>query len=442
MKKTFISSISGILLICMLFSCVSCTAPTPSDEDTTTSYITDEPTEAPTEEPTEKPTEVTEEPTTEEPTTEEPTEVETENEDEKYKDIKCISPKGYEKRYFGKSGSSYALSVVLPEEWEFTSKSSAYMIKRGKENIGKAVMGSSGEAAGWTVVKEKSAASDDLSISSYIERSGSGDSLEFRYRFHFVFTDGGEQYELALTVNYEEICTLAEQKIRTFSDVEQIANDPRVGDLGHIPTDKGILILGNSFIGTSQIGSILEEMCALNNKSCSITAISRGYAEVDTYANDVYTVSEIQAGFYNVVFLCGFYSYDRAETITTLINACKASGTELILLPAYNEAREVISHIQKKHKQLDTLDWKAELNALIEQGVDKWDLCYNDAHLHSTPLAGYVGAHMIYRALFGEIPAGKLSQNISQSTVKSKLGAYITNGIAYTVNTAMLVSFD
>ena len=444
MKSLFIRSLSALLLVCMLISSVACTTPANTGEETTPENII-ESTELPsvnvTEEITEVPTEMTEE-TTEELTTEEPTEVETENEDEKYKEIKCISPSGYDKRYFGISGSAQALSIVLPRDWNFTEKSSAYMITREKEIIGKVAMGCSEEADGWTAVKTEHSESNRLSLDIYIEKHGKGDSLEFRYRFHFKFNAEDKENELAITVDYKEVCTLAKQKISLFSDVEKIANDPNIGMLEHISKDKGILIIGNSFVGTSKIGDMLKEMCSLSNKTCNITAISRGYAEVDTYANDVHTVSEIQAGFYDVVFLCGFYSYDRAEAITKIISACDSSGTKLVLLPAYNEAREVINYIQKKYGPIAIIDWKAELEALIARGVDKWDLCYDDAHLHSTPLAGYVGAHMIYRALFGEIHKGKFSQNISQATLKNTLGQYITNGIAYTIDTANLYIFD
>ena len=50
------------------------------------------------------------------------------------------------------------------------------------------------------------------------------------------------------------------------------------------------------------------------------------------------------------------------------------------------------------------LSWKEEIDALISGGVRYDDMCMNDMHQHSTPLAGYVGAHLIYRNLFDKIP--------------------------------------
>ena len=66
-----------------------------------------------------------------------------------------------------------------------------------------------------------------------------------------------------------------------------------------------------------------------------------------------------------------------------------------------------------------------EINSLIKAGRDKWDFCINDAHLHSTPLAGYVGAHMIYRAIYGEVPQGDMTSSISYKEIKNVLGDYV-----------------
>ena len=76
------------------------------------------------------------------------------------------------------------------------------------------------------------------------------------------------------------------------------------------------------------------------------------------------------------------------------------------------------------------LNWKAELDGLILGGVDRWELCIDDAHDHSRPLAGYVGAHMIYRAIYGELPTQPLSSSLSQGYIDSILDnyAYVGDG--------------
>ena len=53
-----------------------------------------------------------------------------------------------------------------------------------------------------------------------------------------------------------------------------------------------------------------------------------------------------------------------------------------------------------------------------------WYLCINDSHKHSTPLAGYVGAHMIYRAIYDEMPTAPMKNTITQSYIDSILGDY------------------
>ena len=64
---------------------------------------------------------------------------------------------------------------------------------------------------------------------------------------------------------------------------------------------------------------------------------------------------------------------------------------------------------------------------ISEKGIDTWDFCIDDQHKHSTPLAGYVGAHMIYRAIFGEIPKKYQSNYFDSASYYATLGDYVTN---------------
>ena len=74
------------------------------------------------------------------------------------------------------------------------------------------------------------------------------------------------------------------------------------------------------------------------------------------------------------------------------------------------------------------LDWKAEVDALIESGIDRWSFCINDEHQHSTELAGVVGAHMIYRAIYGEIPSVDGIYAVDSYNARELLGTYLTDG--------------
>jgi hypothetical protein len=97
------------------------------------------------------------------------------------------------------------------------------------------------------------------------------------------------------------------------------------------------------------------------------------------------------------------------------------------MFPAHNENDIVIADALKSDPAPLCLNWKKELNFLIESGVDRWDLCFDDYYAHSKPLAGYVGAHMIYRALYGEAPKISLQTSISQNSVNQILGDYVTD---------------
>ena len=71
------------------------------------------------------------------------------------------------------------------------------------------------------------------------------------------------------------------------------------------------------------------------------------------------------------------------------------------------------------------INWKEMLDAYIANGVDRWDLCVDDTYDHSRPLAGYVGAKMIFETLFGESPAPiKNIDSIKQNYVDSKLSGH------------------
>ena len=171
-------------------------------------------------------------------------------------------------------------------------------------------------------------------------------------------------------------------------------------------------------------------------------AYSRGYAHVDTYAYDEEVMSSIRNGDYAVVFICGFYDNSQAEHLAVMKEACDASGTALVIFPAHNEQTNSIKYAYEQVEGVYLLNWKDEVQSFIDNGGDKWDFCINDQHLHSTPMAGYIGAQMIYRAIFGEIPNCSLSATISQSEVNRTLGEYVKTGIVYKTKGATLNLFS
>ena len=105
--------------------------------------------------------------------------------------------------------------------------------------------------------------------------------------------------------------------------------------------------------------------------------------------------------------------------------ACKKSRTKLIIFPAHNEGSKLASIAQQRCEGTYLLDWREEIDELIAVGRSKWYFCINDSHLHSTALAGYVGAHMIYRAIYSEVPEGKMKDSINYKDIQSVLGDYV-----------------
>ena len=191
-----------------------------------------------------------------------------------------------------------------------------------------------------------------------------------------------------------------------------------------------MLILGNSFVASSNIGNILGEICTPDQINY-IDAVSLPNVSIKDYAGSATFIARIESGTYGMLFMCGLFSNDDVTGLEKIYEACQKSGTVLVLFPAHNEDRKRINAAQEKYPELVTVDWKEEIEQLIYSGVNKWDVCMNDGPEHSTALAGYVGASMIYRALFGELPQKPVTQQVSgitQAYVKTKLGEYLKTG--------------
>jgi len=206
---------------------------------------------------------------------------------------------------------------------------------------------------------------------------------------------------------------------------QEFTTDDRLGDLSHVG-EGNIAVFGNSFIWTSKICEIFNEISEDNGQTTQLLDYSHRY--IDLFSSE--GVAALKEEGITTVLICGFYSADMLNDIFTIYNQCDIVGIELVIFPAHNENRMLLNGVSVKYPDFYVLDWKAEIDMLIESGIDRWDMCVDDQHDHSTTLAGYVGAHMIYRAVFGEIPdSTKLSDTIAYSYIKTKLGNYVETGI-------------
>jgi hypothetical protein len=355
-----------------------------------------------------------------------PTEKPAVDETPKHWQLKCRITKEYQKLHFEIGEKGRTLSLQLPKNWKLTLADGAYTLEFDGEQIGSFGF-ESAKSDGWTLVEDYTrAGGNQLSVTKLIESRGSGKDVEYRYIFEYEYKEDGESYKLYLTAPYTELDANAADKLYQMPEIS--AKSAVVdGSLSHLADGK-ILILGNSFIGSSQIGYVLSEMLALNDKSLAVSPIGRGYATVATYIADEALMSRIENGEFDGVFICGFYSDDEANNLKVLETACNLSDTTLVIFPAHNEFDSPINLAQKACPDLPVLNWRGELNSLIETGVDRWDLCVNDAHGHSTVYAGLVGAHMIYRSIYSAIPNIDGMFSLDIVAAREIIGSYLETG--------------
>lgn len=357
--------------------------------------------------------------------------------DTSYWDLKGRQIKKHKDVYFS-FDKSKSIALSLSEDWTLqkSEDGTSYGIAYEGSTIGTILKGVSQDSEWTAVSNNKRTVDTSFSVKKFIEKRDGQSGTEYRYRFEYSYNMGESTEIISLCIDYLALDLNAADRLYKSSKVYTASN---VKD-GMLSKGKGgeVAILGNSFISSSSIGYILEDMMATSNESGSFNAVSRGYATVQTYASDSTVISDIKNGRYKIVFMCGFYSNAEITQLKKIYDACKVSGTELVIFPAHNESESVVNSARKSFPDVTCLNWKGELDLLIESGVDKWKLCVNDQHLHSTPLAGLVGAHMIYRAIYGEFPILDGVMNADVAEAKRLFGDYLETGVIkfdYEVNT-------
>ena len=342
----------------------------------------------------------------------------------------------FNKHYFAVGDSNTALELMLPSGWRATLGDGLYALYEGETKVGVVCAGE--HDANMTLAAEKTAS--DISVKTYIGKLTRSKVNEPYYQTVYTFRD---------TVGTERR-VLAEIKQSAMDGAAmQWLNRPaaeRIKGFGEVPTlrlsegngKSKILILGNSFVnpGHSAITDILEDLIAAGSQECTVHWFSLGYATVSKYATDAGTNfanarSHIASGDYNLVLMCGLYGSEDVTALGTIIEACEQAGSRLVLLPAHNEGSKHIESALDRYEGTECLNWKQEIDDLIGSGIERSLFCKSDAHSHSTNLAGYVGAHLIYRALFGELPPteGYGTDAIVTPTLIAPLGDYVTKGL-------------
>lgn len=347
-----------------------------------------------------------------------------------YLDVDCISYSDFNNTHFltinNNENLKMRFTISLPDEWDITEGKSGYKIFRNSKEIGSITSDIDKKKLNETKnVLHNTGTYGNLDVTHRIDSLGTGKKTTFLRTLGF-FYNGADDYNhgVAITVDYSEIDALSVSKIISDASLSVTANDANIGAMKINDNRNSVLILGNSFVGTSEIGYTLQQMC---NYDLIVAAISRGYAKVNQYANDPYIISEIQSGKYSAVFMCGFYIGEDVPCFEVIKNACDTSNTQLAIFPAHNENRTLITKAIVSYPGVKVLDWKGEIEELINSGLNVTDFCIMDDHLHSNALAGYVGAHMIYRAIFGEVPKQTNYYNVSSLDI-NLLGNYSSTG--------------
>lgn len=346
--------------------------------------------------------------------------------DTSYNDIVCTKIINFSQVGFSVKGSNTLLYVTIPKEWTLKNSDNGYSILKNSQTIGNvSTLAKSNDTSKAVNVFYTEITTGDIKVTHSIDRITSGNSSSYLRTLCYNYDDAsGNRKSISLTFNYQEIDSSAAYKMITEVKTNTATTNSNLGLLRIEDERNKVLILGNSFINSSGIGSILQTMCG---NEVYVEAHSRGYAHVGTYTNDADMMQKIRGGNYSVVFICGLYDHLAVSDLKNMISVCEESNTKLAVFPAHNENQEKIEHAISLYPDTIFLNWKEEIDNLISTGIDISYFCIPDAHNHSTPLAGYVGAHMIYRAIFNKIPETTEFIEVSKSQI-DLLGEYVKTG--------------
>ena len=337
-----------------------------------------------------------------------------------------------ETAYFAVTDSNAALSLSIPIQWTLDDTDGSYVIKEDGADIGRVIVGEITENAD-AMTEAKSETKNDVLMKTFIGVLDKGGEKAAWYRIAYKYTDDeGTSRTITFEIKESAMDTqlykwLSSPKAMPIKDYHKIPSISLDGTNGK----KTIAILGNSFVYDrySGIRIILTDMLRESNKDWSVTVKGIGYATIAKYAaaqdSDYKTyLNNIKNGAYGIVFMCGLYSDADVAALQTIYDACKSSKTKLVLFPAHNENSPQLENAMLQYPDVTCLNWRNEIDGLIDAGVDRSDMCEQDDHSHSKALAGYVGARMIYQSLFGEEPPAlsKSCSVLTMETVTEKLG--------------------
>lgn len=366
---------------------------------------------------------ITEPPVTEPPVTEAPFDYKTlkGRRVEEWKDIGLLW-----------AGTDKVLYLEVPSDWEIEKmNNSTYLIYCDGAGIGK-------------ITTQPDDVLFDILESEDVYKKG---DLEIEYDVRCVHEEWGDDYRRVFgfwSVGTEILSMYLDIDYTAISDLnlariyESVGYGDKNGGELFLDMDKynrsnKILIIGNSFVGDkfSAISITLDQLLKTAGKTeYEFENITIYNMSIKDYIKEPY-ISDMRNGKYKVVFMCGIYGQGDVDGMQKAIDACRQSNTGLVFFLAHNERDERIAEAQKRYPDEMYLDWREEIDSFIDNNSDFWEFCMNDGPQHSTPLGGYVGAHMIYKAVFHEVPPPyKSTSLLSREKIVKMLGEeYINTGV-------------
>lgn len=332
---------------------------------------------------------------------------------------------GYQKALFSCGEASNLLELTLPNNWEIKKATNKLSIICDDKVVGYIYKSADKP---FPPLSESRRTVGDISI---YEGTFDNDGTVYR-RIIFTYESPTRKSEsICIDVEYYYLSKNALSRMMTIISCKKTYTDTYYNLLNGKKDTYSVLIFGNSFLDTSDLANSINE---LSQGSIVAESIVIEDGQADDFLNDRWCMSRILSMEYDIVLLGGLYPDEKnIKAANTIFSVCSAENIDFAIMPAHNEDRETIKKTLEYYGSgslMKLLDWKNEIESLIESGISIDYFCNDNPDKNSTPLAGYVGANMIYRAIFGKAPTYDMSAKILSSNELKILHDYLDKGCA------------
>ncbi len=317
------------------------------------------------------------------------------------------------------------LRFSLPLDWQLKpTEDGSYEVWRAENQIG------------WISAKPMK---ETISYMKRVEVTFQGDpnlladvSVSWNHRANLkeVYRDiniygknNGADFTLNLRVLYGELDHDAEEVI--FAGIHKTKKDVDlpIESLEGSNGAKKILIVGDEAMAASRVADFLGDLLADSGYTAELVTLGEAGVKNVTFQGEL--VQKLLGKDYAYFFLAGLYDDVDISSLSNVLSLCTRSQTKAALFPSYGENRQAIDAVKTVYEGERILDWKAEMEELMGRGIPESAFRKEDGS--STLLAGYVGAHMIYRNLFQAAPPALRNAPLSMGEITATLSDYPKN---------------